>query len=353
MAKSVKITIPNFNLYSKWRYKAITQREGWKEKVITGWQLASKPTLDTKTVKVKYSLPSGVKLKTARIWAKVSSGNSISVCTVNGNSFTLKDGSRKGANVKLTSTSGTLSVVFKYRASGGLYKDENVHTGVCRFENIYLEITYDSGTEKKTETPKKKEKGFAVPPQSVCIYDQSDGSIYLFDGVTKIQHSSSLDLQEEPDSKKKSEYVNNAKNQPDKVSLDVMMSDVYTGGGAIVNKAGGMSSDQNKAYKKTSGSLIQSGRTRSESAYYTLHWLKEQRRKLTVVTPQYVHIDMILSSMTVNQDDSCPYGWQGQIEFQHAFKAKAVKKKKTKQGEEESDPGSASVQAELKNKISG
>lgn len=351
MTNSVKISIPNFNLYSKWKYKPVTHMEGAVKKIDT-WVLESPPTTDAKTVKIKYSVPSGAKIKTVRIWAKISSGNTISVCNVNGNSFSVKGNYRKGANVKLTSTSGTLTAVFKYRSSGTLYKDENIHTGVCRFESVYLEITYDSFSEKKKGGTKKK-KGLAVPPQSVCIYDQSDGSVYLFDGVTKIQHSASLDLQEEPDNKKKSEYVNNAKNQPDKVSLDVVMSDVYTGGGAIVRKAGSLSSAQSKAFKKTSSSLIQSGRTRSESAYYTLHWLKEQRRKLSVITPQFVHVDMILSSITVNQDDSCPYGWQGQIEFQHAFKAKSVKKKKTKQGGDESDPASPAWQAQIKKKVSG
>lgn len=339
--KTLKVNIGTFSLQSKWRYKEqysmdVTEDTGGKQvkkvKVNTGWKLSYGPTSSSKTMSIKYSVPSGAKIKTARIWGKISSGNSISVCTVNGASFSHKSGSLKGADVKLGSTSGVLALVFKYKATGGLYRDENTHTGTLKFENMYLQIEYEDGktVTKPTPTPKKT-KGLKPPPQSVCIYDQTDGAVYLFDGVLKIQHSLSLDIQEEPDNKKK-EYVNNAKNQPDKLTLDVIMSDVYTGGGAIVSKAGGLTSEQNTAFSKTKSSLYRqsSGRTRSENAFYTMHWLKEQRRKLSVITPQFVHVDMILESVTVNQDDQIQNGWEGQLSFQHAFKAKAAANKKKK-----------------------
>lgn len=337
MKKTLKVTITGFELKSQWRYKrsatTVTDTKitgGKKELTVpTGWKLAYGPTSSSKTVKVKYSLPSGAKIKTARIWAKISSGNSISVCTVNGASFSKKDGSKKGANVTLKSTSGTLSATFKYKATGGLYKDEKTHTGTLKFDNVYLLIEYEMSGEAAKTTPAKP-KGLSVPPQTTCIYDQTDGAVYLFDGVTKIQHSLTLDIQEEPDNKKK-EYVNNAKNLPDKVTIDVVMSDVYTGGGAMVNKAGKLTAAQNKALNKVKKSILQngSGTTRSESAFRTLHSLKEKRRKLTVITPLFVYVDMVLASVTTNQDDSSTFGWEGQITFQKAFKPKPKKKKKT------------------------
>lgn len=353
--KSLKVTTGNFSLQSKWRYKEqyvgtdVTEDAGGKQvkKVrVSGWKLVYGPTSSSKTITFKYSLPSGAKVKTVRIWAKISSGNSISVCTVNGASFSKKNGSLKGADVKIASTNGTLSAVFKYKASGGLYKDENTHTGTLRFENVYLLIEYEDGASKTpAKTPAKKSKGLKPPPQCGCIYDQEDGSIYLFDGILKFQHSVSLDIQEEPDNKKK-EFVNNAKLQPDKLTLDVIMSDVYTGGGAIVNKAGALSSAQNTAFNKTKSSISREGssRTRSENAYYAMHWLAQQRRKLSVITPQYVYVDMILESMTVNQDDQIQNGWEGQLTFQNAFKAKAVKKKKKSQDvKTNTPPGNAVI----------
>lgn len=355
--KTLKVNIGSFNLQSKWRYSQTFQSvkieddNGKKafKKIPSGWKLAYGPTSSSKAMTIRYSIPSGAKVKTARIWGKVTSGNSISVCTVNGASFSRKSGSLKGADVKLGTTSGVLALVFKYKATGGLYKDENTHTGTLKFENMYLQIEYEDGAAaaKPTPTPKKT-KGLKPPPQSVCIYDQTDGAVYLFDGVLKIQHSLSLDIQEEPDNKKK-EYVNNAKNQPDKLTLDVIMSDVYTGGGAIVSKAGGLSAAQNTAFSKTKSSLYRqsSGRTRSENAFYTMHWLKEQRRKLSVITPQYVYVDMILESVTVNQDDQVQNGWEGQLSFQHAFKAKPIVKKKKSQDTGTNSPPEANTAAQM------
>ena len=333
---NLKVTIDPFQLSSSWKYKREyknveeTKITGGKKtlRVPTGYVLESHPTISLKTVKVKHSLPSGAKIKSARIWAKITSGNSISVCTANGNSFSKKSGSSKGATVKLNGNSGTLSVTFKYRATGGLYKDEKTHTGICKFSNVYLLIEYEGGGDKKSPAPKAKPTGFKIPPQSTCVYDQVDGSVYTFDGVTKIQHSLTLDLQEEPDNSKK-EYVNNAKNQPDKVVLDVVMSDVYTGGGKLVNRAGKLSTAQSKARNSAKKYIQSSGKTRSEIAYQTLHYLKEQRHKMSVITPQFVYVDMLFASVTVNQDDSCPYGWEGNITFQKAFKPKKKKKKKS------------------------
>ena len=193
---------------------------------------------------------------------------------------------------------------------------------------MYLEIDYEGAEAGDDDAPSSGSKGYSVPPQSVCIYDQSSNAIYTFDGVLKIQHNLSMDMQEEPSGDKANLYTNNAKNEPDKLTLDVMMSDVYTGGQEF--KSGGhMSSDQQTIFTATKDAVIRENRNewgRSEMFFYVLHWLKEERRKLSVITPQFVHVDMILTTVTVNQEDSTPFGWEGQIVFQHAYPKKEQKK---------------------------
>lgn len=328
MSKTLKVPMSGeFTLYSRW---SCENDEGkWKIK-------KGNPTMDSRTVEFRYSLPSGVNITRVMIYADTgySIGAGTSVSTVNGIGFGFTSVPTRGANINLPSTSGTYKATFNFRSSGKIVQDTNQHSAFMKYKNVYLLITYDNGgsssNEDSSSTPKKK-KGFPVPPQSVCIYDQSDGAVYMFDGVTKVQHTLALDIQEEPDSKKKDEFVNNARNQPDKLSLDIVMSDVYTGGGDIITKQSIAKDKFKEAINSIPGSLIQQEMknpwTRSASAFYTLHWLKEQRRKLTVITPQYVHVNMILGNITVNHEDSCPFGWEGQIVFQKAYET--VKKKNT------------------------
>ena len=213
-------------------------------------------------------------------------------------------------------------MTFSFKANGNK-ADENTHYSTTQFKNVYLWIEYEAGTSPSTPSPPKL-KGMAVPPQSTCVYDQETGKIYLFDGVTKIQHNMSMKIEEEPE-KNKEQYVNNARNEPDKVTLDVVMSDVYDGAGDIVN-ARSFTSLESTAFEKTKSSLIKRDSTepytRSENAFYVLHDLKEARRKLSVITPHFVHTDMILASITVNQDEEHTDGWEGQLVFQHAFAPK-------------------------------
>jgi len=322
-------------------------------KLVSSWQCARNthsgsknpysivkgPYTGSNTVNFKYSLSSGCVIKSAVIWASLNSPNGgISVLTVNGKKFDQKNGSKKGAKVSLPSNSGTLKAVFKFKSNGKANEKSGTQYSTLTLSNVYLLIQYE-GTNGSKETPKQEEEqGFKVPPQSVCIYDQTDKSIYMFDGVTKIQHTLTTDIQKDPKGNEKTKYVNGAKNEPDKLSIEIVMSDVYTGGGAIISKSESLSSVQKKGLNASVGSLIQgevkNAWTRSSTAFRTIHWLKEQRRKLTVITPQYVHVDMLIASVSVNQDDASPYGWEGKIDFQHAYKPKKKKKKKkTKTGD--------------------
>jgi len=74
--------------------------------------------------------------------------------------------------------------------------------------------------------------------------------------------------------------------------------------------------------------------------------MKQARTKLSIITPQYVHVDMIIANLVVNQEDTTPFGWQGQIDFQHTYKAEAKKNNNTstkKDGENGSPPAKAGV----------
>ena len=324
---TLKIPTGNFTLTSSWTN---TTDSSGKIKV-------ARPSMSSHMVNFTYSLPSGATIKSAKVWATLGSPKTgCATCVVNGVPFMEKNGSERSARVNLRGNSGTFRVTFLFRANGNKTNAGQRQSGALSFTNVYLLIEYEG---VPTPAPKPVAKraqtdAFQVPPQNVAIYDQSDGAIYMFDGVTKIQHALSMDIQEEPDSKKKDKYVNNARNEPDKLTIDVVMSDVYTAGGAIISRAGSYSGTEQKASNATKSALTardtSGGWTRSESAFHTLHKLKEERRKLSVITPQYVHTDMILSTVTVNQDDQNPFGWEGQLVFQHAFEQKAKKQDNSK-----------------------
>ena len=332
--KKIPANVPNgrLDLTSSWKARESfvyieDKSHGYKKMVFE-----SGPTTSTGRITFPYSLPSGAVIHSAKIWA--TSSNPPSGCStraVNGKGFNESRGAEIGAPVTLTTPSGTLEAVFTYKT--------NAHVATLVLSNIYLEIDYDG---EAIDTPESEEAAsnpgeLAPPPTGVCIYDPSDGAIYTFDGVVKINHALSMDLQEEPEGEKKAKYVNNAKNEPDKLTIDVMMSDVYTGG-TLLDMGGYMSAQQSSALDAARNAVTTQGFTRSAVFFHALHWLKEQRRKLAVITPQYVHVDMIIASVTVSQDENSPFGWEGQIGFQHAFEPKEVKKKVTKKGGTTTEP---------------
>lgn len=300
------------------------------------------PASENRTVTFEYALPSGAKITSSKITCGITSPKSgCAIRSVNGNAFRAENGSYS-ANVTLSGNSGTYTATFNFRANGS-ESEEGTHKARITFSGITLVIEYEmeeqnneeangtsgtSGTSSTAGLTEISKKGLSIPPQSVCVYDQEDGTILMFDGVTKISHSMTTKIEEEP-TKKKEEYVNNAKNDPDKVTIDIVMSDVYGNEGAIT-KARSFTPLENQAYSATKSSLLprNSGGDwpRSENAFYVLHDLKEKRKKLSVITPQFVHTDMLIASITVEQDSDHSYGWVGQIAFQHAFIVKEKKK---------------------------
>ena len=63
-------------------------------------------------------------------------------------------------------------------------------------------------------------------PITVSVQVPSYGYIYTFSGVISVQHEFSLKIQTEAESASGSDYVNGARNKPDKIILSVIESDV-------------------------------------------------------------------------------------------------------------------------------
>ena len=328
---SAKVTYDGeFYLYSSWQCWNVTVANGQP----TGkYQFRDKPTTDEKTITFDLNLPSGAVPTSIQVYATITSPfTGYSILTANGNGFrqvrpeSILD---VFADQSVEGITNSIDITFQFKANGNLV-DTNSHISSVMFSNIFLAVEYEGGAEEVAESSSETESEeppieFAVPPQSVCIYHQSTGKIYMFDGVTKIQHVFAVKLEEnaKADTKDKDKVVNNATNEPDKLTLDVVMSDVYTDNNNMTIANGWDADQQSTSYSKTKDSVI-SDFTRSGNAAYVLRRLKEERSKLSVITPQYVHVDMILSNVTITQDDECPFGWVGQIEFQHAYKPKPV-----------------------------
>ena len=114
------------------------------------------------------------------------------------------------------------------------------------------------------------------------------GYRYSFDGVTAISHALNLKVSTDSDSSEGTDYVNNARNEPDVVTLSVVASD------ANVPVAGWS--------RQTLTSLCQ---------------IKELRLLCQVVTSLRSYDNMLLTSISIQQDDSCTDGWTGTLTFTH------------------------------------
>ena len=120
---------------------------------------------------------------------------------------------------------------------------------------------------------------------------KSLGWRYSFDGVTSVSHSLSLKIVTDADSSSKGDTSNNARNEPDVVTLSVVASDSHV---------------------KVAGWSMQTLRS--------LASIKENRYLCKVVTSLRTYDDMLLSAIDVLQDDTCPEGWTGTLTFTRAGK---------------------------------
>lgn len=111
---------------------------------------------------------------------------------------------------------------------------------------------------------------------------KSTGKKYTFDGVVSIAHALTLKISTDSDSSTGSDYVNNARNEPDVVTLAVVASDV--------NSA-------------------------SQNQLRELAEIKEQRLICKVVTNLRTYKNMLLTDLSILQDETCPCGWSGTLTF--------------------------------------
>ncbi len=105
---------------------------------------------------------------------------------------------------------------------------------------------------------------------------------YRFVGVTKIEHSLSLDTSPDDEASGK---VNNAVNLPDQVALSVVENDVAHGVGGAA------------------GLLAALGN------------IKRKRYLCTVVTDLAVYHNMLLAEITAKQSAEFQHGWEGEVLF--------------------------------------
>ncbi len=131
---------------------------------------------------------------------------------------------------------------------------------------------------------------------SVSVKLPSYGYTYTFSGVLSIRHEYSLKLQTESDSAVGEDYINGARNQPDRVILSVAESDTMHAAGW------------------------------SDRMLQALESIKRNRILCTVVTSALTYSGMLLSGLSVTEDGKNQYGWQGTLTFTQYRTIASVKK---------------------------
>ena len=122
-------------------------------------------------------------------------------------------------------------------------------------------------------------------PSSVQIRIPSFGYTYTFSGVLSIQHFFSLKLRTESESAYGTDYINGARNQPDRVILTVAETDVGHPAGW------------------------------PDRMLQALESVKRTRTLCSVITPAKTYAGMLLSEFTATADESSQGGWKGTLTF--------------------------------------
>ena len=139
-----------------------------------------------------------------------------------------------------------------------------------------------------------------MPASSAYITVKDYNQTYHFTGVLSVTHSLSLKVFETSDTTELGSYVNGAKNQPDKVTLSVLETDT-------AHSAAGWAARM----------------------LDVLESVKRNRLLCRVVTPHHTYEDMLLSSVSVTQDEEHPDGWAGDITFTEYIPVVALQDAKT------------------------
>ena len=120
---------------------------------------------------------------------------------------------------------------------------------------------------------------------SVIIQVPSYGYTYTFSGIISIQHEFTLKILTEAESASGTDYVNGARNKPDKIILTVVETDV----GKLTGWADRM---------------LQS-----------MESIKQTRTLCNVVTSAKTYFSMRLSEFVATEDESSQCGWKGTLVF--------------------------------------
>lgn len=131
---------------------------------------------------------------------------------------------------------------------------------------------------------------------SVQIVLPSYGYTYTFTGVLSVKHEYSLKLQTDSNSASGEDYINGARNQPDKVSLTVVETDIGHPAGWANRMLQAMES------------------------------VKRNRVLCTLVTSALTYTGMLLSGLSVTEDEKNQFGWQGTLTFTQYIPAAPVQK---------------------------
>ena len=154
-----------------------------------------------------------------------------------------------------------------------------------------------------------------MPTSTAYILVKKAGYKYSFDGVPSISHALSLKVSTDSDTSEDADYVNNARNEPDVVTLSVVASDTNV---PVIGWS-----------RQTLTSLVQ---------------IKEMRLLCKVVTNLRTYDNMLLTDLAVQQDETCPDGWTGTLTFTHTDQP-AKKTKTENNSSTQSSSGSAAARS--------
>lgn len=294
--------------------------------VVKDRKIAGTASVASKSLVIPYSLPkNAAKITSARISFGISGDIAKAYSLIiGGKSFVGK--SSGSVSVALSKMTGSCSLSASFKGIPTTVKDGTFYRTVT-VSDITLTINYTtnsstgggggsggggSGGGGQQGTAGYNSGGFSqsgiyagsdefpAPPQTIYVFDTDLNKTYVFDGVVKMSHDLTLKMEEEPDEKKAANFTNNARNEPNKVTIEVIMSDVYT----------------------TRNDLTNRNEVRSKSAMEVLAELKQSRRKVQVVTTLLTYNNMLLAGISVTQDDSTTHhGWQGQLTFAECYES--------------------------------
>lgn len=169
-----------------------------------------------------------------------------------------------------------------------------------RIQGVKLIYSYGSGdTFSGAKSPGKRKFQLNTPPQIMYLYDPETKSSYYFDGVTSLEHSLTVKVEDDPKNAKKETHINNAKVEPNKLTISAMMSNLYTTEGALPGKK----------------------KNRAQNALDVLDRIRNDRKKLDVITSMRTYKEMLIESIAIKQDDSNVEGWEAQISLKQFMAA--------------------------------